>query len=130
MVKCIQRQELVVGGCAVSETTGRDLKSLLVSYYQDGQLIFAGRVGTGFSLKAGRELMARLRKHGRSDPPFASVPREYRRGVNWVEPRLVVEIKFTTWTSDGILRHPSFEGVREDKSPESVVIEKPVAVRQ
>jgi bifunctional non-homologous end joining protein LigD len=72
---------LVVGGCAVSETTGRDLKSLLVSYYQDGQLIFAGRVGTGFSLKAGRELMAQLRKHGRSDPPFVSVPREYRRGV-------------------------------------------------
>jgi bifunctional non-homologous end joining protein LigD len=71
-----------------------------------------------------------LKKIARSDSPFVAIPREYRRGVNWVEPRMVVEVKFTTWTSDGILRHPSFEGVREDKSPESVVIEKPVAVRQ
>jgi bifunctional non-homologous end joining protein LigD len=74
--------------------------------------------------------MARLRKHGRRDPTFLSVPKEYRRGVNWVEPRMVVEVKFTTWTGDGILRHPSFEGIREDKSPKSVVIEKPVAAQQ
>ncbi|SRR6266481_566497 len=107
----------------------RELQSLLVGYYRAGQLIFAGRVGSGFSLKEGRELMATLRKHGRSDPPFVSVPREYRRGVNWVEPHMAVEVKFTTWTSDGILRHPSFEGAREDKSPESVVIERPVGVR-
>jgi bifunctional non-homologous end joining protein LigD len=127
--KCVNRQEFVVGGWMESEAAKRELRSLLLGYYRDGQLIFAGRVGTGFSLKTGRELMARLRKHGRSEPPFVSIPREYRCGVNWVEPRMVVEVKFTTWTSDGILRHPSFEGVREDKSPESVVIERPVAVR-
>jgi bifunctional non-homologous end joining protein LigD len=85
------------------------------------------RPGSGFGLKVGRELMATLRNQGRSEAPFVSVPREYRRGVNWVEPRMVVEVKFTTWTSDGILRHPSLEGIREDKSPKSVVIEETVA---
>jgi bifunctional non-homologous end joining protein LigD len=78
----------------------------------------------------GRELMAQLRKHGRSDPPFVSVPREYRRDVNWVEPRMVVEVKFTNWTSEGILRHPSFEGVREDKPSKSVVIERAAGIRR
>jgi bifunctional non-homologous end joining protein LigD len=125
-VKCVNRQEFVVGGWMESEAAKRELRSLLVGYYTDGQLIFAGRVGTGFSLKAGRDLMGRLRRQGRNDPPFASVPREYRRGVNWVEPRMVVEVKYTTWTSDGILRHPAFEGVRGDKPAESVVIERPL----
>ncbi len=124
-VKCVNRQEFVVGGWMESEAAKRELRSLLVGYHQDGQLVFAGRVGTGFSLKVGRELMAKLREHGRNDPPFVMVPREYRRGVNWVEPLMVVEVKYTNWTSDGILRHPAFEGIREDKPVKSVVMERP-----
>ena len=59
-----------------------------------------------------------------TDSPFATVPREYRRGVVWVEPRLVVEVEFTTWTSDGILRHPSFQGLRTDKPARDVGLER------
>ena len=80
-VKCVNRQEFVVGGWMPSEAAGRDLRSLLVGYYQDGKLVLAGKVGTGFTLESGRELAARLRKLERADPPFATVPREYRRGV-------------------------------------------------
>jgi bifunctional non-homologous end joining protein LigD len=107
-----------------SEAAGRDLRSLLVGHYRDGKLVLAGKVGTGFTLESGRQLAARLRKLERVDPPFATVPREYRRGVTWVEPRLVVEVEFTTWTSDGILRHPSFQGVREDKPAREVKLER------
>ena len=124
MVKCINRQEFVLVGWIASDAPGRDLRSLLLGYYQDGKLILAGKVGTGFTLESGREMAARLRKIGRADPPFASVPREYRRGVKWVQPQLVVEVAFTTWTADGILRHPSFQGLREDKPAKSVTMER------
>jgi bifunctional non-homologous end joining protein LigD len=121
--KCLHRQEFVVGGWMLSEARGRELRSLVVGYYRDGRLIFAGRVGTGFSIKSGRDLAGRLAKLACSDSPFVTVPREYRRGVIWVEPRLVVEVEFTTWTADGILRHPSFRGVREDKPAREVRLE-------
>jgi bifunctional non-homologous end joining protein LigD len=123
-VKCLNRQEFVVGGWMGSEAAGRDLRSLLVGYYSDGKLIFAGKVGTGFTLESGRDLATRLRKLERPQPPFLAVPREYWRGVKWVEPRLVVEVAFTTWTSDGILRHASFQGEREDKPARSVTMER------
>jgi bifunctional non-homologous end joining protein LigD len=128
-VKCIQRQDFVVGGWAPSETTGRDLKSLLVGYYQGRELIFAGRVGTGFTVRVERDLLARLDKLKRSDSPFVAVPREFARGAVWVEPRLVVAVKFVNWTRDHVLRHPSFDGICEGTEPVSVVIERPVQVQ-
>src|SRR5262249_41652253 len=72
----------------------RDLKSLLVGYYRDNKLVFAGRVGTGFSARTERDLLTHLRALQRAASPFVSVPKEYRRGVNWVEPQLVVAVKF------------------------------------
>ena len=60
-----------------------------------------------------------------SDSPVVTVPREFSRGAIWADPRLVVAVKFTTWTRDGILRHPSFDGICEGMAPESVVLEKP-----
>jgi bifunctional non-homologous end joining protein LigD len=110
-VKCLKRGEFVVGGW-VSGVRGRELRSLLVGYYQDHKLVFAGRAGTGFSVKVARDLAGRLTKLARADSPFVGVPLEYRRGVIWVEPQLVVEVEFTAWTADGILRHLSFERVR------------------
>jgi bifunctional non-homologous end joining protein LigD len=119
-VKCLNRQEFVIGGWMASDKPGRALRSLLLGYYQGGKLIFAGKAGTGFGLQAGRELAERLRKIERDTPPFVSVPRAYQRGARWVDPRLVAEVAFTTWTADHLLRHPSFEGVREDKPAKDV----------
>jgi bifunctional non-homologous end joining protein LigD len=90
-----------------------------------GKLIFAGKAGTGFDLNTGRELAERLGKIERDTPPFASVPRAYQRGARWVDPRLVAEVTFTTWTADHLLRHPSFEGLREDKPAKDVKLERP-----
>jgi bifunctional non-homologous end joining protein LigD len=129
-VKCINRQEYIVGGWAASEATGRGLRSLLVGYYQDGKLIFAGRVGTGFTERMERNLLARLERLHRPECPFVAVPKEYREGAIWVEPQLVVAIKFTEWTRDGVLRHPSFDGVCEGVELKSVVLKRPAAVKE
>jgi bifunctional non-homologous end joining protein LigD len=119
-VKCIKRQEFVVGGWLPSEARGRHLASLLLGYYERDKFIYAGKVGTGFDLKLGRELADRLEKHSRSTPPFIQVPSVEARGARWTEPRMVVEVDFTEWTRDGRVRHPSFKGVREDKKPAQV----------
>jgi bifunctional non-homologous end joining protein LigD len=100
------------------------LKSLLLGYYdRAGKLVFAGKAGSGFSLNLGHDLAARLRKIERPDPLFAEVPRAYQRGARWVDPRLVAEATFITWTAEHLLRHPSFEGLREDKTLNDVKLE-------
>jgi bifunctional non-homologous end joining protein LigD len=78
-----------------------------------------------FALKAEPELVARLRKLERPDPPFTKVPRAYQRSARWAEPKLVAEVTFSTWTADHLLRHPSFEGLREDKPARAVKLERP-----
>jgi bifunctional non-homologous end joining protein LigD len=124
-VKCLLRQEMVIGGWQDSDKEGRSLKSLLLGYYdRTGRLVFAGKVGTGFSLKLGRELVAGLRKIERPDPPFALVPRDDRRGSRWAEPRLVAEIAYSNWTSDQVMRHPKFVALREDKPAREVRLER------
>jgi bifunctional non-homologous end joining protein LigD len=123
-VKCLNRQEFVIGGWMRSDKPGRELRSLLLGYYDRGKLVFAGKAGTGFGLAAGRELAERLGKIERDTPPFVAVPREYQRGARWVDPRLVAEVTFTTWTADHLLRHPSFEGLREDKPAKDVKLER------
>jgi bifunctional non-homologous end joining protein LigD len=123
-VKCLNREEFVIGGWMASGAEGRSLRSLLLGYYKGRDLVFAGKVGTGFGLATGHELAARLRKIERKDPTFASVPRAYHRGARWVEPRLVAEVAFTSWTTDGVLRHLSFQGIREDKDARDVKLER------
>jgi bifunctional non-homologous end joining protein LigD len=130
-VKCLNRQEFVIGGRQDSDKQGRSLKSLLLGYYdRAGKLVFAGKAGTGFSLQLGRQLVDRLRKIERPDPPFAEVPRDYRGGSRWAEPRLVAEVAFSNWTSDHVLRHPSFETLREDKPASTVKLERPARPRR
>jgi ATP-dependent DNA ligase len=89
------------------------------------RLIYAGSVGTGFGLAAGRDLARRLGKTERDTQPFVAVPRAYQRGARWVDPRLVAEVTFTTWPADHLLRHSSFEGLREDKPAKDVKLERP-----
>jgi bifunctional non-homologous end joining protein LigD len=116
---------MVIGGWQDSDKQGRSLKSLLLDYYdQSGKLVFAGKAGTGFSLKPGRELVERLRKIERDEPPFASVPHDYLRDSRWTDPRLVAEIAYGNWTTDGVMRHPKFVALREDKPAREVRLER------
>ncbi|MBZ9677978.1 DNA ligase D [Mesorhizobium sp. ES1-1] len=122
--KCTARQEFVIGGYLPSDKTGRGLRSLLVGYNEGGTLHYAGRVGTGFSAKGAAELKARLDALKAPSSPFdTTVPKG--KGLVWVKPELVGEVEFRSWTSDRIIRHASFQGLREDKPAEEVVQEKP-----
>ena len=119
--KCAAEQELVVGGYTAPRGSREDLGALLLGYYEDGRLRYAGKVGTGFTRATLRDLASRLAPLRRSDPPFADAPR--LRDATWVEPQLVAEVGFTEWTRDGRLRHPRFLGLRDDKAAREVVRE-------
>lgn len=121
-VKNVRRQEVVVGGWlpGTGNRTGR-IGALLVGYYDNGELRFAGRVGGGFTDRMLAEVAADLAPLARSTSPFADkVP--YRQ-AHWVEPRLVADVEFGEWTPGGTLRHPRFKGLRDDKAPHDVVRE-------
>jgi bifunctional non-homologous end joining protein LigD len=121
--KCERGQELVIGGYTPPKGARIELGALLLGYYADGELRYAGKVGTGFDHDTLRELAGKLRKLRRRTPPFADADSIRERGVTWVAPRLVAEIGFTEWTRHGRLRHPRFLGLRFDKSPREVVRE-------
>jgi bifunctional non-homologous end joining protein LigD len=113
-IKCGKRAEFVIGGFSKSAAK-RPFASLLLGTFEDGKLVYAGKVGTGFN-NADREMLAkRFKAMKRKTSPFADVPKAEARDAQWIEPRLVCEIAFTEWTRDGRLRHPSFQGLREDK---------------
>jgi len=128
-IKCSRRQEFVIGGWMPSDKRN-GFRSLLLGTWKDGKLVYNGRVGTGFDEHDLGELSARFARLERKDSPFGDVPRETRRGVKWIEPKLVAEIAFTEFTSDGILRHPSFLGLREDKQAKEVKREEPEPVER
>ena len=119
--KCSAEQELVIGG--YTEPTGSriELGALLLGYYEDDRLRYAGKVGTGFTRATLRDLAAKLVPLRRDTSPFADEIRERR--VTWVEPKLVAQVGFSEWTRDGRLRHPRFLGLRDDKAAEEVVRE-------
>jgi bifunctional non-homologous end joining protein LigD len=122
-IKCIQRQEFVVIGWSESDKVRRGFRSLLLATRDKGALTFAGKVGTGFNMQVMGELLDRM-KPLETDKPAVEVPRSERKGGHWIEPELVAEIAFTEFTSDGILRHPSFIALREDKPASDVVRER------
>ena len=122
-IKHVQRQELVIGGWIPGEgRRARRIGALLMGYHGDGTFVYAGRVGTGFTEKTLNELLGKLEPLRRDTSPFGSAPKLPREAV-FVEPSLVAEIEFREWTSEGVLRAPSFKGLREDKSPREVVLE-------
>jgi bifunctional non-homologous end joining protein LigD len=109
----------------------RGFGALLLGYYdQDGKLIYAGRVGTGFNHRTLAELRARLEPLRQAESPFARKKGGPTRKSLWVRPELVAQVKFTQWTQDGSVRHPSFQGLREDKPARAVGREKTVPVRK
>ena len=114
-IKCVKRAEFVIGGYSRSTAKDRAFSSLLVGTFDDGRLVFAGKVGTGFSSPDLDRLAKRFKPLERSSSPFVEVPAIERRDAVWLSPKLVCEVAYTEWTRDGRLRHPSFQGLREDK---------------
>lgn len=121
-LKCSRGQELVIGGWTAPKGSRQRLGALLVGYWQGDALRYAGKVGTGFDRQTLEKLGDELERRERPTPPFtaSALPRAAR----WAEPELVAQITFTEWTRDGKLRHPRYQGLREDKLAREVVREE------
>jgi bifunctional non-homologous end joining protein LigD len=120
--KCLQRQEFIILGYSNARTGERALGALYLGYRQNGEVRYAGKVGTGFSMKSARELAQRFAKLALQKPTLtraetAGVPANEWQAIHWIKPVLLGEVAFTEWTQDGRIRHPSFQGLREVKMP-------------
>lgn len=123
--KCVDRHELVIIGFVPSATERKVVGSLVVGYHVKDKLVYAGRVGSGFSYKVADDLWQRLEKIRIDVPPLAkTLPADSRRNVRWVRPTLVADIEIRDWTADGIARHAVFKGLRYDKEVSDVVREE------
>jgi bifunctional non-homologous end joining protein LigD len=135
-LKCINEQEFVIGGYSPPAGARKYFGAILVGYYKNNRLVFAGKVGSGFTAKSLSILHKQFRKEGRDDCPFVDLPSKQggqwtlgitpamMRKMHWVNPFFVAQIKFAEWTRDGKLRQPVFLGLREDKAPAEVGREK------
>ena len=122
-LKIEQRQEFVVGGWTEPRKSREHIGALLLGYYDaEGQLVYAGHTGTGFSRQTLLDTFHRLRRLERKTSPFSTTPRT-NEPAHWTRPAIVAEIKFNEWTADGKLRQPVFLGLRDDKDPREVVHE-------
>jgi bifunctional non-homologous end joining protein LigD len=135
-IKLHQEQEMVIGGYTDPEGSRTEFGSLLIGYYENGKLLCAGKVGTGFNDALLRSLGKTLRSIPEEACPFTNLPEKragrYGAGItravmkrcHWVKPKLVCQVRFSEWTRDGKLRQPAFLGLRDDKSAKEVVREK------
>ncbi len=124
-IKTGYRQEMIICGYTPSDKQSRAFSSLLCCVNENNKLIYTGRVGTGFSENLQKEILGKLKKLRTEKVPVDNPPN--RKDVKWVKPELLCEVKFSTWTKDKIMRHPSFVGLRSDKKPQEIHIEKPVS---
>ena len=122
--KCVNEQEFVIGGYTDPKGSRKGFGALLVGHYEGSDLVYAGKVGTGFNDELIAALSRQLASIEQGAPPFVkgTLP---RKGVHWVRPRLVCQVGFTEWTPNGHLRHPRYQGLRRDKDPREVVRERP-----
>jgi bifunctional non-homologous end joining protein LigD len=123
-LKCHAEQELVIGGFTAPKGSRTEFGALLVGYYEDGALRYAGKVGTGFDRATLRSLGEQLRAREQDQSPFAPF-KPVPPGTRWVRPELVAQVGFAEWTRDGRLRHPRYIGLRDDKPAAEVVREVP-----
>jgi len=133
--KCINEQEFVIGGYTRPQGARKHFGAILVGYYDNNKLRFAGKVGTGFTAKSLSVEHKKFQKETRDDCPFVDLPSKQNgqwvqgitpammKKMHWVNPKFVAQIKFAEWTRDGKLRAPVFLGLREDKKPTDVVRE-------
>ncbi len=139
-VKVNKRHEVVIGGFTRNGGTSKTFSSLLVGVYENGSLEYTGKIGTGFTARQQQYLMEKFKPLITDRVPFSShpdvnKPSRFRpapphAAVFWLEPELVCEVHYAEITADGVMRHPSFEGLREDKKPETVSREEPVKINQ
>jgi bifunctional non-homologous end joining protein LigD len=134
-LKCVNEQEFVIGGYTPPQGVRKHFGAILVGYHKDGNLVFAGKVGTGFTAQSLATLHKKFHAEERADCPFVDLPSKQNgqwvqgitpsmmKKMHWVNPNFVAEIKFAEWTRDGKLRAPVFMGLREDKKPDEVVRE-------
>jgi bifunctional non-homologous end joining protein LigD len=124
--KCIKRQEFVIAGYTPSKNSFPGFGSLILGVYKKGKLLYCGRVGTGFSIKLRVELQKKLDRLSQAAMPFDAKPKDPGlREARWAKPQLVGEVEFMQWTADGLIRHSSFQGLREDKKATEIVREEP-----
>ena len=121
--KCVNQQELVIVGFTNPQGQRHGFGALLLGYYEDDKLRYAGKVGTGFDDETLTHLHAKLAERERDTSPLADAPED--DSIHWVTPELVAEVGFTEWTGDGRLRHPRFLGLRDDKPATAVRRERP-----
>ncbi len=126
-IKCDRRQEFVIGGFTKPSNGSEGIGALLLGYYDGKKLIYAGRTGTGFTQANSRKLRKQLEAMRQTAMAFAEVPPAAAKGVLWVQPTLVAEVQFSTWTADNLVRQASFKGLREDKKAAEVRREAPDA---
>jgi bifunctional non-homologous end joining protein LigD len=134
-LKCVNEQEFVIGGYTPPQGARKHFGAILVGYYDNNKLVFAGKVGTGFTAKSLSMLHKKFQKEERDDCPFVDLPSKQNgqwvlgitpsmmKKMHWVNPKFVAQIKFAEWTRDGKLRAPVFLGLREDKKPTDVIRE-------
>lgn len=114
--KCIHEQEFVIGGFTPLANGSYGVGALLLGYYRDGELIYAGRTGTGFTQKTHKALRTQLDRRTQAKTPFdGSLAADAKRGAVWVKPDMVAQVTFATWTADNLVRQAAFKGIREDK---------------
>jgi bifunctional non-homologous end joining protein LigD len=123
-IKTGHRQEMIICGYMPSDKSGRNFRSLLCAVYKKDSLVYTGRVGTGFNEKMQDEIFKKLKPLKTEKIKIENPPSE--RGIIWVKPKLICEVKFASWTDGEIMRHASFVGLRSDKKPAQVKVEKPV----
>ena len=138
-IKTALRQEVVIGGYTINKDSNKPFSSLLVGVFEKGKLHYTGKIGTGFSHELQKDLIKKFKPLVRKTSPFTitpdiNKPSRFRPDppeakAVWLKPELLCEVSFREMTSDGVMRHPSFEGMREDKEAEEVVLEKPAPAK-
>lgn len=124
-LKCDRRQEFVIGGYTLSDKRTTGVSSFLLGVYENGELIYTGRAGTGISESEMRRLENAFKSLQRQDSPFQMAPKpKANEEIIWLEPELVAEIKYAEWTKENLLRQASYKGLRTDKDPREIRLEK------
>ncbi|MDT8386528.1 MAG: DNA ligase D [Thiogranum sp.] len=127
-VKCTQHQELLIGGYTDPGGSRTGFGALLLGGWRGERLVYAGKVGTGFSERQLKDLLAQLKRRAVKTSPFDTPPAG--KGLHWVRPELIAEVEFSEWTRDGALRHPRFRGLREDRNPQEIQLPQQLSSSQ